>query len=171
MNSGMAKKQAWLIKNKIKAFYAAVAADCFRDGVRSLLQVRLALKEWVQRQRKISTPRWWSSQSKWSGRYNVRDQCRWIRITFWIPGDRKSKNKSGEVLLQSTMTHTLEMGNEVAFGQQHTFCPHIYWNANLFWWLTTLRILLKLQTIFASSNAQMKHSFPFFFCKWYEGSC
>ncbi|XP_010996940.2 solute carrier family 12 member 1 isoform X3 [Camelus dromedarius] len=38
MNSGMAKKQAWLIKNKIKAFYAAVAADCFRDGVRSLLQ-------------------------------------------------------------------------------------------------------------------------------------
>uniref|UniRef100_A0A2I3GRU2 Solute carrier family 12 member 3 n=1 Tax=Nomascus leucogenys TaxID=61853 RepID=A0A2I3GRU2_NOMLE len=41
MNSGMAKKQAWLIKNKIKAFYAAVAADCFRDGVRSLLQVRL----------------------------------------------------------------------------------------------------------------------------------
>lgn len=36
----MAKKQAWLIKNKIKAFYAAVAADCFRDGVRSLLQVR-----------------------------------------------------------------------------------------------------------------------------------
>jgi len=45
MNSGMAKKQAWLIKNKIKAFYAAVAADCFRDGVRSLLQVRLALRE------------------------------------------------------------------------------------------------------------------------------
>uniref|UniRef100_A0A2I3N2E7 Solute carrier family 12 member 1 n=1 Tax=Papio anubis TaxID=9555 RepID=A0A2I3N2E7_PAPAN len=38
MNGGMAKKQAWLIKNKIKAFYAAVAADCFRDGVRSLLQ-------------------------------------------------------------------------------------------------------------------------------------
>ncbi|ELK05442.1 Solute carrier family 12 member 1 [Pteropus alecto] len=38
MNSGMAKKQAWLIQNKIKAFYAAVAADCFRDGVRSLLQ-------------------------------------------------------------------------------------------------------------------------------------
>eukprot|EP00073_Rattus_norvegicus_P035406 XP_008760364.1 PREDICTED: solute carrier family 12 member 1 isoform X1 [Rattus norvegicus] len=38
MNSGMAKKQAWLMKNKIKAFYAAVAADCFRDGVRSLLQ-------------------------------------------------------------------------------------------------------------------------------------
>lgn len=39
----MAKKQAWLIKNKIKAFYAAVAADCFRDGVRSLLQVRQVL--------------------------------------------------------------------------------------------------------------------------------
>ncbi|KAM9645300.1 solute carrier family 12 member 1 isoform 3-T3 [Trichechus inunguis] len=38
MNSSMEKKQAWLIKNKIKAFYAAVAADCFRDGVRSLLQ-------------------------------------------------------------------------------------------------------------------------------------
>ncbi|XP_020016136.1 solute carrier family 12 member 1 isoform X3 [Castor canadensis] len=38
MNTGMAKKQAWLIKNKVKAFYAAVAADCFRDGVRSLLQ-------------------------------------------------------------------------------------------------------------------------------------
>lgn len=41
----MAKKQEWLIKNKIKAFYAAVAADYFRDGVRSLLQVRMVLKE------------------------------------------------------------------------------------------------------------------------------
>uniref|UniRef100_A0A670Z5R0 Solute carrier family 12 member 1 n=1 Tax=Pseudonaja textilis TaxID=8673 RepID=A0A670Z5R0_PSETE len=29
---------AWLAKNKRKAFYAAVAADSFRDGVRSLLQ-------------------------------------------------------------------------------------------------------------------------------------
>uniref|UniRef100_A0A8D0H570 Solute carrier family 12 member 1 n=1 Tax=Sphenodon punctatus TaxID=8508 RepID=A0A8D0H570_SPHPU len=38
MNSGMAKKQAWLTKNKKKAFYAAVAADSFRDGVKSLLQ-------------------------------------------------------------------------------------------------------------------------------------
>lgn len=52
MNGGMAKKQAWLIKNKIKAFYAAVAADCFRDGVRSLLQVRQALREGAQRQKK-----------------------------------------------------------------------------------------------------------------------
>lgn len=55
MNSGMAKKQAWLIKNKIKAFYAAVAADCFRDGVRSLLQVRLVfgeevVEDWGKRQ-------------------------------------------------------------------------------------------------------------------------
>lgn len=55
MNSGMAKKQAWLIKNKIKAFYAAVAADCFRDGVRSLLQVRPALREWARRQKTTST--------------------------------------------------------------------------------------------------------------------
>ncbi|NXO48030.1 S12A1 protein, partial [Aramus guarauna] len=38
MNSGMAKKQAWLTKNKRKAFYAAVAADSFREGVKSLLQ-------------------------------------------------------------------------------------------------------------------------------------
>ncbi|NWQ94558.1 S12A1 protein, partial [Burhinus bistriatus] len=38
MNSGIAKKQAWLTKNKRKAFYAAVAADSFRDGVKSLLQ-------------------------------------------------------------------------------------------------------------------------------------
>uniref|UniRef100_A0A670KNH1 Solute carrier family 12 member 1 n=1 Tax=Podarcis muralis TaxID=64176 RepID=A0A670KNH1_PODMU len=38
MNSGMATKQAWLTKNKRKAFYAAVAADSFRDGVKSLLQ-------------------------------------------------------------------------------------------------------------------------------------
>ncbi|NXC93656.1 S12A1 protein, partial [Certhia familiaris] len=38
MNSGMEKKQAWLTKNKRKAFYAAVAADNFRDGVKSLLQ-------------------------------------------------------------------------------------------------------------------------------------
>ncbi|KAM9270738.1 solute carrier family 12 member 1 isoform 2-T2 [Cariama cristata] len=38
MNSGMAKKQAWLTKNKRKAFYAAVAAESFRDGVKSLLQ-------------------------------------------------------------------------------------------------------------------------------------
>ncbi|XP_074863037.1 solute carrier family 12 member 1 isoform X3 [Carettochelys insculpta] len=38
MNSGMAKNQAWLTKNKRKAFYAAVAADSFRDGVKSLLQ-------------------------------------------------------------------------------------------------------------------------------------
>ncbi|KAG8145036.1 hypothetical protein E2320_013414 [Naja naja] len=38
MNSGMTTKQAWLAKNKRKAFYAAVAADSFREGVRSLLQ-------------------------------------------------------------------------------------------------------------------------------------
>ncbi|XP_041895012.1 solute carrier family 12 member 1 isoform X1 [Corvus kubaryi] len=38
MKSGMEKKQAWLTKNKRKAFYAAVAADSFRDGVKSLLQ-------------------------------------------------------------------------------------------------------------------------------------
>ncbi|NXL81000.1 S12A1 protein, partial [Leptocoma aspasia] len=38
MNSGMEKKQTWLTKNKRKAFYAAVAADSFRDGVKSLLQ-------------------------------------------------------------------------------------------------------------------------------------
>ncbi|XP_014106505.1 PREDICTED: solute carrier family 12 member 1 isoform X1 [Pseudopodoces humilis] len=38
MNSGMEKKQAWLTTNKRKAFYAAVAADSFRDGVKSLLQ-------------------------------------------------------------------------------------------------------------------------------------
>ncbi|XP_077174265.1 solute carrier family 12 member 1 isoform X2 [Paroedura picta] len=38
MNGGMATKQAWLTKNKRKAFYAAVAADSFRDGVKSLLQ-------------------------------------------------------------------------------------------------------------------------------------
>uniref|UniRef100_F6ZCV0 Solute carrier family 12 member 1 n=1 Tax=Ornithorhynchus anatinus TaxID=9258 RepID=F6ZCV0_ORNAN len=38
MNSGMGRKQAWLTSNKRKAFYAAVAADSFRDGVRSLLQ-------------------------------------------------------------------------------------------------------------------------------------
>ncbi|XP_069480895.1 solute carrier family 12 member 1 isoform X1 [Ambystoma mexicanum] len=38
MNSGMEKKQAWLTKNERKAFYAAVAADNFRDGVKSLLQ-------------------------------------------------------------------------------------------------------------------------------------
>ncbi|NXY84313.1 S12A1 protein, partial [Alcedo cyanopectus] len=38
MNSSMAKKQDWLTKNKRKAFYAAVAADSFRDGVKSLLQ-------------------------------------------------------------------------------------------------------------------------------------
>uniref|UniRef100_A0A6J0TFG0 Solute carrier family 12 member 1 isoform X1 n=1 Tax=Pogona vitticeps TaxID=103695 RepID=A0A6J0TFG0_9SAUR len=38
MNTGMATKQAWLTKNKRKAFYAAVAADSFRDGVKSLLQ-------------------------------------------------------------------------------------------------------------------------------------
>lgn len=45
MNSGMAKKQAWLTKNKRKAFYAAVAADSFRDGVRSLLQVSYLFTE------------------------------------------------------------------------------------------------------------------------------
>uniref|UniRef100_A0A8D2ITA8 Solute carrier family 12 member 1 n=1 Tax=Varanus komodoensis TaxID=61221 RepID=A0A8D2ITA8_VARKO len=38
MNSGMATKQAWLTKNKRRAFYAGVAADSFRDGVKSLLQ-------------------------------------------------------------------------------------------------------------------------------------
>uniref|UniRef100_A0A6I8SVB0 Solute carrier family 12 member 1 n=1 Tax=Xenopus tropicalis TaxID=8364 RepID=A0A6I8SVB0_XENTR len=38
MNSGMIKKQTWLTNNKRKAFYAAVAADNFRDGVRTLLQ-------------------------------------------------------------------------------------------------------------------------------------
>ncbi|KAG8440504.1 hypothetical protein GDO86_006307 [Hymenochirus boettgeri] len=38
MNGGMIKKQTWLTKNKRKAFYAAVAADHFRDGVKTLLQ-------------------------------------------------------------------------------------------------------------------------------------
>lgn len=41
MNGGMLKKQTWLNTNKRKAFYAGVAADSFRDGVRTLLQVRL----------------------------------------------------------------------------------------------------------------------------------
>lgn len=45
MNSGMEKKQAWLTKNKRKAFYAAVAADSFRDGVKSLLQVSFLFTE------------------------------------------------------------------------------------------------------------------------------
>lgn len=45
MNSGMAKKQAWLTKNKRKAFYTAVAADSFRDGVKSLLQVSFLFTE------------------------------------------------------------------------------------------------------------------------------
>lgn len=47
MNSGMAKKQAWLTKNKRKAFYAAVAADSFRDGVKSLLQVSFLFTEHI----------------------------------------------------------------------------------------------------------------------------
>ncbi|XP_075431769.1 solute carrier family 12 member 1 isoform X2 [Ascaphus truei] len=38
MNSGMMKNQSWLTKNKRKAFYAAVAAENFREGVKSLLQ-------------------------------------------------------------------------------------------------------------------------------------
>ncbi|XP_043933560.1 solute carrier family 12 member 1 [Protopterus annectens] len=38
MNCTMEKYQGWLIKNKRKAFYAAVAADNFRDGVKSMLQ-------------------------------------------------------------------------------------------------------------------------------------
>ncbi|XP_029430922.1 solute carrier family 12 member 1 isoform X3 [Rhinatrema bivittatum] len=38
INSSILKKQAWLTKNQSKAFYAAVAADNFRDGVKSLLQ-------------------------------------------------------------------------------------------------------------------------------------
>ena len=48
MNSGMAKKQAWLTKNKRKAFYAAVAADSFRDGVKSLLQVSFLFTEHIR---------------------------------------------------------------------------------------------------------------------------
>uniref|UniRef100_W5N6P4 Solute carrier family 12 member 1 n=1 Tax=Lepisosteus oculatus TaxID=7918 RepID=W5N6P4_LEPOC len=38
INRCMEKNQAWLNKNKRKAFYAAVASDTFREGVRSLLQ-------------------------------------------------------------------------------------------------------------------------------------
>ncbi|CAH2274001.1 solute carrier family 12 member 1 isoform X3 [Pelobates cultripes] len=38
MNSGMIKKQLWLTKNKRKAFYAAVAAENIREGVKPLLQ-------------------------------------------------------------------------------------------------------------------------------------
>ncbi|XP_068128614.1 solute carrier family 12 member 1 [Hyperolius riggenbachi] len=38
MNSGMLRKQEWLTKEKRKAFYAAVADDTFRDGVRTLMQ-------------------------------------------------------------------------------------------------------------------------------------
>lgn len=171
----MAKKQAWLIKNKIKAFYAAVAADCFRDGVRSLLQVRLALREWARRQKTISPPLLMKLPSRMAPvrQRRPRDQCRCLRDSFGIPEERPSWNKSREVLLQRTMDDTLEMENEVAFGHQHTFCPHTYWNANLFWWLTTFRILLKLQTVFAfhtaCSNAQVRHSAPFFSCKWHEG--
>uniref|UniRef100_A0A8C5Q1H3 Solute carrier family 12 member 1 n=1 Tax=Leptobrachium leishanense TaxID=445787 RepID=A0A8C5Q1H3_9ANUR len=39
MNSGMIKKQLWLTKNKMKAFYAAVAAENIREGVKPLLQL------------------------------------------------------------------------------------------------------------------------------------
>ncbi|XP_066557497.1 solute carrier family 12 member 1 [Amia ocellicauda] len=38
INRSLEKNQAWLNKNKRKAFYAAVTGDNFRDGVRSLLQ-------------------------------------------------------------------------------------------------------------------------------------
>ncbi|KAK1132421.1 solute carrier family 12 member 1-like [Acipenser oxyrinchus oxyrinchus] len=38
MNSSMEKNQTWLNSKKRKAFYAAVACDNFREGVRSLLQ-------------------------------------------------------------------------------------------------------------------------------------
>ncbi|KAJ8272415.1 hypothetical protein COCON_G00112740 [Conger conger] len=38
INIGMENHQAWLNKNKRKAFYAAVASDSFREGVQSLLQ-------------------------------------------------------------------------------------------------------------------------------------
>ena len=39
MNASMEKNQRWLVKNKRKAFYAAVACEKFRDGTESLLQV------------------------------------------------------------------------------------------------------------------------------------
>ncbi|MBN3277007.1 S12A1 protein, partial [Polyodon spathula] len=38
MNSSLEKNQTWLNSKKRKAFYAAVACDNFREGVRSLLQ-------------------------------------------------------------------------------------------------------------------------------------
>uniref|UniRef100_A0A8C4T1Z9 Solute carrier family 12 member 1 n=1 Tax=Erpetoichthys calabaricus TaxID=27687 RepID=A0A8C4T1Z9_ERPCA len=38
MNISMEKNQTWLNNSKRKAFYAAVASDTFRDGVKSLLQ-------------------------------------------------------------------------------------------------------------------------------------
>lgn len=41
MNGGMLKNQAWLTKNKKRGFYAAVAAENFREGARTLIQVSL----------------------------------------------------------------------------------------------------------------------------------
>lgn len=63
------------MKNKIKAFYAAVAADCFRDGVRSLLQVRRGMSTEVD-----EAPRTNVSIELGHSQGSVRDQGRWLEM-------------------------------------------------------------------------------------------
>lgn len=91
----MAKKQAWLMKNKIKAFYAAVAADCFRDGVRSLLQVRRGMSTEVEDSIPVDeAPRTNGSIELGHSQGSVRDQGRWLEMGL---GGTRMK---AEVLLQ-----------------------------------------------------------------------
>lgn len=44
LSTDLAKYQRWLIKNKMKAFYAPVHAEDLRDGGQYLMQVHLSLK-------------------------------------------------------------------------------------------------------------------------------
>lgn len=94
----MAKKQAWLIKNKIKAFYAAVAADCFRDGVRSLLQVRLVFGEEVVEDRGKRQLAFYANDAPQGkvlfGKLKPqRSKCRWFP-SFGILGIGYTKTKA-----------------------------------------------------------------------------
>jgi len=44
LSTDLAKYQRWLIKNKMKAFYAPVHAEDLRDGGQYLMQVHFSLK-------------------------------------------------------------------------------------------------------------------------------
>lgn len=171
MNSGMAKKQAWLIKNKIKAFYAAVAADYFRDGVRSLLQVRQALRDWAQRQKTASGG--WSTSNQWLALGHSPRKHQRLRQ---MPGNAFQILCDGQKprfcyieleMIDWKQKMSLPLATSLALSPHSLKCKFVLVVEDIEDPIKTSNSASPT----AGSHGPVRHLSYFFFCKWRVGSC